>query len=84
MEKNSSSNRRRRRLDSLLRFSKKRGYESVIERGAWRGYDVYEMVLSGKEVYVGIPQYIVVEGDKMRLTTPDEAFEIMDAIGNAN
>lgn len=68
-------------MDSVLKFAKQHGYKSVIERGKWNGYTVYEMVLSKTEtLYVGVPQYILDNGKEFRISDPEEAFEILDSL----
>lgn len=65
-------------MDSILKYAQNHGYEKVINRGKWEEYTVYEMVLYEKEFYVGIPQYILDNGKSLKVSSADEAFEIMD------
>lgn len=68
-------------MGAVLKYAKQHGYKSVIARGKWNGYAVYEMVLSESEtLYVGIPQYILDDGTELRISDADEAFEILDKL----
>lgn len=69
-------------MDSVLKYAKNHGYEKIINRGKWKEYTVYEMVLSEKEFYIGIPQYILKNGKNLKISDADEAFEIMDWLDN--
>lgn len=66
-------------MDAVLKYAKQHGYKSVIARGKWNGYTVYEMVLSKNEMlYTGIPQYILYDGKTLKISDVDEAFKILD------
>lgn len=67
-----------RRLDSILRYANKNGYKDVIYRGKFEKFSVYELILSEELIYIGIPQYIMDDGQKIRVSSPDEAFKILD------
>lgn len=52
------------------------GIKSVGRLGEWEGYAVYEMV--GDTIFfTGMPTYVLVQGDKMRLTTEDESLGLL-------
>lgn len=69
-------------MDTVLKYAKYHGYNSVVEKGEWDGYTVYEMVLSAKKtLYVGIPQYILDDGKELRISEPKEAFDILEWLG---
>lgn len=64
--------------EQIVQFAKKNGYDDVIYKGKWRQYDVYEPTIDGatpeNPVYVGLPFIILVEGNKIRLSTKEEGF----------
>ena len=63
----------------IIAFAKENGYDGVEPLGKWRGYDAYEPVFDGGEegelAYVGPPLMILVKGDKIRMSTVEEAYE---------
>lgn len=65
-------------VKSVMDFAEKQGYESAYLVLKWKGYDVYQPVYSDEMSYIGLPLMILVKGEKIRMTTPDEAFEIFD------
>lgn len=66
-------------LKSVIAFAKKNGYETAEKLNNWNGYECYEPVMdSKKESAVGPPLLILVKGDKIRMSTPDEAYQQMD------
>ena len=65
--------------DKIVSYAKSQGYIDVEFLHKWRDYDVYEPVYDKKEVaYIGLPLKILVKGEEIRMTTPDEAFEHLD------
>ena len=65
-------------------YAKSQGYEGAEYLGKWRGYDVYNPNIAGASetnpAIVGLPLIILVKGDKIRMSTPDEAFAYLDTI----
>lgn len=67
------------KLEKIIEFAKKHGYSGAEYSTDWKGYEVYEPYFDGEETrYVGLPYIILVKGDKIRLSTPDESFEFID------
>lgn len=67
--------------NEILEFAKERGYENVKEMNLrYKDYEVYEPLFDANKVaYVGLPLCILVRGDTIRMTTPEEAEEIQRA-----
>ena len=64
------------KLEKVIEFAKKQGYDSAKQLDDWNGYEVYEPLFDGEEVaFVGLPLLILVKGDKIRMSTEDEAFK---------
>lgn len=63
-------------IKDILAFGEKIGYNN-LERGSdWRGFEVYQPVYPGKDiVYAGLPFVVLVKGDEIHLSTPEEALE---------
>lgn len=69
--------------EKVIEFAKKNGYDGAEPCGEWRGYEVYEPTFedSGKELaIVGLPLVILVKGEEIRMSTPDESLERLDDI----
>ena len=70
--------------EDVIKFAKKNGYDRAEYDTKWRGYDVYLPIIDGKQdeiVCIGPPIIILVKGEKIRLSSPDEAFEYIDEMG---
>lgn len=66
-------------MKQVIAFAKKNGYETAEKVNDWNGYECYEpMMDSKKETAVGPPLLILVKGETIRMSTPDEAFQQMD------
>lgn len=66
-------------LEEVIRFAKEQGYDSAVPLDPWRGFDVYEPVFEGEGVpRVGLPLVILVKGNAVRMSTPKEAFALID------
>lgn len=66
-------------LKSVIEFAKKNGYETAEKLNNWNGYECYEPIMdSKKETAIGPPLIILVKGEKIRMSTPDEAFQQID------
>lgn len=63
-------------LDNIKRFAKAEGAPEVKFICVWKGMDVYT-AFDSEAPYVGPPQYILSDGDKLRWATFDETEEIM-------
>ena len=67
-------------LKQVISFAQRNGYETVEKLNNWNGYECYEPIMdSKKETELGPPLLILVKGDKIRMSTPDEAFQQLDA-----
>lgn len=66
-------------LKQVIFFAQKNGYETVEKLNNWNGYECYEPIMDfQKETEIGPPLLILVKGDKIRMSTPEEAFQQMD------
>lgn len=62
--------------ERVIEFARSQGYETALRLKNWKGYEVYEPMVSKDEVsFTGIPLVILVRGEEIRMSTPDEAFE---------
>lgn len=67
-------------IETVKKFAKKQGYDSVKKGKPWNGFEVYEPLFSGKDTaFVGLPLVILVKGEKIRMSTADEALRILDS-----
>lgn len=66
----------------IIAFAKKNGYDGVLPLGKWREYDCYEPIFDGateeEPAIVGPPLIILVNGNEIRMSTEEEAFQQMD------
>lgn len=64
----------------ILEFARERGYESAVYQKEWNGYDCYEPIFSLEqpESYIGLPLMILVKGETIRMSTPEEAMDMLD------
>lgn len=66
----------------ILEFAKKQGYDSIEPLGKWKEFDCYEPTINETSeknpAIVGPPLIILVQGDKIRMSTVEEAFQQMD------
>lgn len=66
-------------IEKVKAFAKKNGYETVEKLNNWNGYECYEPIMdSKKEAAIGPPLIILVKGESIRMSTPDEAYQQMD------
>ena len=66
-------------IKQVISFAQRNGYETVEKLNNWNGYECYEPNMdSKKETELGPPLLILVKGDKIRMSTPDEAFQQLD------
>lgn len=65
-----------------LQFAKQNGYNDVIYLAKWRGFDCYEPVFSdsGEFSIIGLPLMIMVKGETIRMSTPEESLQQIDEI----
>ena len=66
--------------DKIVTFDKKNGYLTAIFETIWKDYNVYEPIYSWDEepACIGYPLMILEKGNELRLTTPDEALELLE------
>lgn len=66
----------------VISFAKEQGYDKVIPHDKWRGYDVYEPAFDNVDEknppMVGMLRLILIKDGRIRMSTPEEAFEWMD------
>lgn len=67
-------------LDEVIKFAKAQGYKSAEQVESWKGFDVFEPVYDTKDEIsvIGLPLVILVKGDQIRMSTPDEAIQCID------
>ena len=67
----------------IIEFARKNGYDTVSPLGKWKGYDAYEPIMKGateeEPAFTGPPLMILVKGDEIRMSTPEEAYEQMES-----
>ena len=69
----------------IIAFAKENGYDGVKPLGKWREFDAYEPTFDGKEddlACVGPPLMILVAGEKIRMSTIEEAYQQIDESGD--
>lgn len=65
------------------KYAKEQGYRITRYTGVWNGYRVYEPGYGPIAVrYVGLPLYILVQDELIRMTTDEECMEILDAFSH--
>ena len=62
-------------------FAKSQGYDKIEKIGWWNGFDVYAPVYD-EPTSVGLPHAVLVKGDSIRMTTDNEAFEVLNALSD--
>lgn len=66
-------------LKQVISFAQRNGYKTAEKLNNWNGYECYEPIMGpNKETELGPPLLILVKGDKIRMSTPDEAFQQLD------
>ena len=60
---------------TVKEFAREQGYDDAISLGKWRGFDAYEPVFDGDVAYVGPPLMILVKGETIRMSTPEEGYQ---------
>jgi hypothetical protein len=63
---------------TVKEFAREQGYDDAISLGKWRGFDAYEPVFDGDVAYVGPPLMILVKGETIRMSTPEEGYQQID------
>ena len=64
----------------IQEFAVANGYEAAVYQKEWNGYQCYEPVFSLDEPvsYIGLPLMILVKGENIRMSTADEAMELLE------
>ena len=78
------TDRRSGRLDTILKFSEKRGYKSAKYRCEWKKYKVYEMIMENKQAYIGFPTFLIATDTAFRIATDKETILILDHIAEVD
>lgn len=68
------------KLDEIETFAIEQGYKYVLLFGNWKGFDVYEPLIGCEPAEIGLPQMILVKENQVRLSTVEEAFQILDEL----
>ena len=69
--------------EKVISFAREKGYKTAKRLNTWNGYECYEPVMDEKETsMIGPPLLILVKGEKIRMSTVDEAFQQMDDTEN--
>lgn len=63
--------------EKVLQFAKDHGFDSVKYAGKWEGFDIYHPEKE-EDYWVGDPVVIMVQGGKIRFSSPNESFKIFD------
>ncbi len=64
----------------VIEFAQSQGYETALRLKNWKGFEVYEPIMKKDEVsYTGLPLLILVNGDEIRMSTPEEALEQLNS-----
>ena len=61
--------------DKVLQYAKEHGFDSVKHRGKWNGFDIYKPD-KNEDYWIGDPVVIMVQGGKIRFSSPNESFQI--------
>lgn len=65
--------------NKIVEFARAQGYSNVSSEGVkWQKYEVYEPKVSLMNAKLDLPRMILVEGDRIRLSTPEEAYAFLD------
>jgi len=66
-------------MNKVVEFAKTNGYDKAVYSGKWHDYDVYDPCYDDNEVrFEGLPFFILVKDDTIRMSTDDEAFSYID------
>ena len=58
-------------------------FDDIEKTGELDGYEIYSFsTKDGKPLYVGLPRFVVVKGDKPEIVSGEEAFEIIDKLSS--
>lgn len=76
-KKRDGSNSTKTKKKSLEQFKKEMGAKSLRGPITWNGYEVYVPEYNGSPK-IGPPWVILKKGDKVRISTYDEAFDFLD------
>lgn len=64
-------------MKDIEAFAKKNGYETADYGGTYEDYDVWCPITDTKNyTFTGLPYLILVKGDEIKMTTPENALEI--------
>lgn len=68
--------------EKVTAFARAQGYDGALPLGTWRGYEVYEPTFAGESeddfFPIGPPLVILVQGETIRMSTVEEAFQHID------
>lgn len=68
--------------NAVMNYARSQEYAGAEYRCDWNGYKVYEPIDeeedSGEVMCVGLPLKILAKGTEIRLSDPEETFQILD------
>lgn len=71
-------------IERVNQFAILNGYYGAEPLGKWRGYDIYEPIMSpnkdGDISHIGLPLLIMVRGDLIRMSSPEEGLAQLDDV----
>lgn len=64
------------KIQKVIDFARKHGYDNVKPLDPWREYEVYEPVFTGNDVVcIGLPLIILIKDETIRMSTGEEALQ---------
>lgn len=71
-------------MEKIIEYAKAEGYDSAEYAGQWLDYEIYHPHFEGEDelhpAMVGLPFSILVKGETIRMSKPEEIFQILDAL----
>lgn len=65
--------------NKIIDFAKLEGFDTAQRVENWRGYEIYEPLYNDGEVhYIGLPFFIMLKDDEMRMSTLEETLAWID------
>lgn len=66
-------------IKEIIKFAEECGYNGATYLNEWRGHSCYEPTFADEGTfYVGLPLIIMVKGDEIRMSTPEESLQHVD------
>lgn len=68
-------------IKKIIKFAEESGYTGAIYHGEWHGYSCYEPTFADEGTFfVGLPLFIMVKDDEIRMSTPEEAMKRLEEL----